>query len=152
MSITLSSPAKKGSAVLIQCQCATIDSKLTPDIKLLDANNRELASHRAAPLSDGLVDVNLPLDGDYKVRLVQSAHQLGGPELFYRLSITTGPWIDSVFPPMVQPGQATEVTVYGRNLPGGELNPKAVAGGRPLERLTVTIEAPRHGYAATIGV
>ncbi len=134
---------KKGQRVLIQCQCATIDSKLTPDIKVLAGDNREIAGHRAAPLTDGLVDVTLPSDGDYKVRLVQSAHQLGGPELFYRLSITTGPWIDAVYPPMVQPGQSAEVTVYGRNLPGGQLDPNVVVGGKPLEKLTVTVQAPK---------
>ena len=44
----------------------------------------------------------------------------GGPDYFYRLSISTAPWIDAVFPPVVEAGKATQVTIYGRNLPGGQ--------------------------------
>ena len=67
----------------------------------------------------------LPTDGDYYVRLYQFTHLSGGPDHFYRLSMTTAPWIDAVIPPMVPAGQATQVTVYGRNLPGGKLDPAA---------------------------
>src|SRR5207253_254575 len=66
----------------------------------------------------------------------------GGPNNFYRLTITTNPWIDAVFPPMVEPGKPATVTVYGRNLPGGEKEPGASIDGRPLEKLAVTINAP----------
>jgi hypothetical protein len=138
---------KKGQRVLVQCHCATIDSKLTPEIKVLNADNRELAYHRAAPLEDGLVDITLPEDGDYKVRLVQFAHQLGGPELFYRLSVSTLPHIDAVFPATVEPGKATQVTVYGRNLPGGQLDATALVHGRALEKITVTIQPPKEPAA-----
>ena len=43
---------------------------------------------------------------------------------------------------MVEPGKATQVTLYGRNLPGGKLDPAAVIDGRVLEKLTVTVTAP----------
>jgi hypothetical protein len=138
---------KKGQRVLIHCMAASIDSKLTPEIKVLDEENREITSGRAAPLHDGLVDVTLPEDGDYKVRLVQFAHQLGGPDLFYRLTITTGPWIDAVFPPMIEPGKEAEVTVYGRNLPGGKLDPSVIVGGRALETVKVKIGPTKGGKA-----
>jgi hypothetical protein len=139
---------KKGQRVLIICQGFSIDSKLTPEIKLLDPAEREIGYSHAAPLADGLLDVTLSQDGDYKVRLVQFAHQLGGPDVFYRLSITTAPWIDAVFPPMVEPGKESEVTVYGRNLPGGKLDPAVVVHGRPLEKLKVRITPPKDAKAA----
>jgi hypothetical protein len=139
---------KKDQRILIHCMAASIDSKLTPEIKVLDQDNREIAAGRAAPLMDGLVDLTLPEDGDYKVRLVQFAHQIGGPELFYRLSITTAPWIDAVYPPMIEPGKEAEVTVYGRNLPGGAIDPAAIVGGRPLETVKVKIKAPKGSAAA----
>jgi hypothetical protein len=138
---------KKGQRVIIHCQAASIDSKLTPEIKVLNQFNRELVSHRAAPLHDGFIDLTLPEDGDYKVRLVEFAHQLGGPDLFYRLSLSTLPWIDVVYPPMVEPGKSSEVTVYGRNLPGGQLDPSVIVGGRVLEKLTVTIVPPKDPQA-----
>jgi hypothetical protein len=138
---------KKGQRVLIHCMAASIDSKLTPEIKVVDKDNREIAAGRAAPLNDSMVDLTLPEDGDFKVRLVQFAHQLGGPDLFYRLTITTGPWIDAVFPPMVEPGKETEVTVYGRNLPGGKSDPAVVVGDRTLESVKVKITPPKGSKA-----
>jgi hypothetical protein len=58
------------------------------------------------------------------------------------LTISTGPWIDAVFPPVVEPGKTTLVTLYGRNLPGGQLDPSAVENGSILERLQVAVSPP----------
>src|SRR5262249_15919512 len=55
----------------------------------------------------------------------------------------TGPWIDAIFPPVVQPGKTSKVTLYGRNLPGGKLDPTIVLDGRVMEALTVQVTAPK---------
>ena len=47
----------------------------------------------------------LPDDGDYYVRLFQFTHTQGTAEHFYRLSITTAPWIDAIYPCVVRAGQ-----------------------------------------------
>ena len=47
-----------------------------------------------------------------------------------------------MFPPVVEPGKPAQVTLYGRNLPGGTPEPGASVDGRPLEKLTVTVNAP----------
>src|SRR5262249_19320190 len=73
----------------------------------------------------------------------------GTPEYFYRLSISTAPWIDAVHPCVVQHGKPTNVTVWGRNLPGGQPDPTAVIDGRVLEKLTVTVNAPSDPAALT---
>jgi hypothetical protein len=140
-------PAKKGQRVLIHCAGASIDSRLNPQMQLLDSSNAELAAHRPAPGGDALIDCTIPEDGDYLVRLCQFTYTVGGPDYFYRLSVSTRPWIDAVFPPMVEPGQTTKVTLYGRNLPGGKVDPTAVIDGRPLETLTVEVTAPRDPVA-----
>jgi hypothetical protein len=134
--------ASKGQRVLVECRCASIDSRLTPDLKILDRQGREIAARHAAPLRDALLDFTAAEDGDYTVRLSQFAYQMGGQDAFYRLSVTTGPWIDAVFPPMIEPGKPAQVTVYGRNLPGGQLDEKTLLGGRTLEKLIVTVTAP----------
>lgn len=133
---------KKGQRILIQCVAASIDSRMSPEIRLLDPTGRQLGYERALPGHDGLLDVTLPGDGDYIIRLNQFTYTAGGAEHFYRLSLSTGPWIDSVFPPMIEPGKAAQVTLYGRNLPGGKPDPAAVVDGHPLEKLTVSITAP----------
>jgi hypothetical protein len=66
----------------------------------------------------------------------------GTPAHFYRLSLTTGPHVDFVFPPSAAPGTKSKFTVYGRNLPGGTPAGFAAGDGKPLEKLETEIEAP----------
>ena len=106
-----------------------------------------LAANRNYHDSDALLDVTLPADGDYFVRVYSFAYLQGTVEYFYRLTISTAPWIDAVFPPVVEPGKATQVTVYGRNLPGGKLDPRRVVDGRVLETVTVTVTPPADAAA-----
>src|SRR5204862_7717239 len=81
-------------------------------------------------------------DGDYYVRLYEFTHTQGTPDHVYRLTITTAPWIDAIHPAVVEPGKSTSVTVYGRNLPGGQLDPTSVVDGRVLEKITVQVTPP----------
>ncbi len=133
---------KKGQRVVVSCLASSIDSKASPMIEVFDVSGRKLAAGRNYRDNDALVDVILPADGDYFVRLFQFTYTVGGPDYFYRLSINAAPYIDAVFPPVVEPGKATPVTIYGRNLPGGAPADGYTADGRPLEKLTVTVTPP----------
>jgi hypothetical protein len=134
---------KKGQGVLVHCLCGSIDSRLNPELKLLEAGGREIAKQRPLPGEDGILHVSLPSDGDYYVRLCQFTYQGGNAEYFYRLNLSTGPYVELVYPPMVEPGKPAQVTVYGHNLPGGKLDPTAVVDGRTLEKITVTVDPPK---------
>ena len=94
-----------------------------------------------------MLDRTLTEDGDYLVRVYSFTYTQGGPEHFYRLSISTAPWIDAVFPPLVVSGRDNTLTVYGRNLPGGKLDPTAVVNGSVLETLTVHVKAAADSLA-----
>ena len=107
---------KKGQRVVVICLAASIDSKLQPQIQLFDRTGKMLGSNRDYNGTDALLDATLSADGEYYVRVVAFTYTQGGPEYFYRLSISTAPWIDAVFPSIVEPGKETKVTVYGRNL------------------------------------
>jgi hypothetical protein len=133
---------KKGQRVLCSCLASSIDSRLNPAVEVYTSSGRLLAQNRHYRHSDALADCTLPEDGDYYVRLFEFTHSAGSPEYYYRLSITTAPWIDAVMPPVVQPGKAAQLTVYGRNLPGGKPDPAAVEDGRILEKVTVTVNVP----------
>lgn len=135
---------KKGQRVIVSCLASSLDSKLSPLVEVYEGT-RKLAANRNYRDNDALTDVVLPGDGEFLVRVCQFTYTAGGPDHFYRLSVGTAPWIDAVFPPVVEPGKATQVTVYGRNLPNGTPADGFAADGRPLEKATVTITAPADG-------
>lgn len=134
--------AKKGQRILITCLCVSLDSRLHPEMRLLDATGKQIAFHRPQPGNDGVLDFTAPADGDYTLRLNQFTYTQGGADYFYRLSFSSAPWIESVFPPMIEAGKTAQITIHGRNLPGGQPDPVAVLDGKPLEKLTVSVTAP----------
>jgi hypothetical protein len=133
---------KAGQRVVISCLASSIDSKLLAALELYDSAGQRLAFNRHYHDNDALVDCTLPGNGDYYVRVHEFTHTQGGPDHFYRLTISTAPWIDAIYPPMVEPGKPAKVTVYGRNLPGGLLDPTAVDNDVVLEKLTVEVIPP----------
>jgi hypothetical protein len=133
---------KKGQRVVFSCLSASIDSRFHPGLAVYDSKGKQLASGRDYNDTDAVTDCTLPDDGDYYVRLFHFTHTQGTAEHFYRLTISTAPWIDAIFPCVVEPGKTTNVTVYGRNLPGGKLDPSAVAGDCVLEKITAAIVVP----------
>jgi hypothetical protein len=133
---------KKGQRVVFSCLASSIDSRLNPEIQIYDSKGKQLSAGRDYNHTDALTDLVLPDDGDYFVRLFEFTHTQGTPEHFYRLSITTAPWIDAVYPPMVEPGKTATLTIWGRNLPGGKPDPTAVMEDHELEKITVAVTAP----------
>jgi hypothetical protein len=133
---------KKGQRVVVSCLSSSIDSRLPAALELYDTKDRLLAANRSYHGSDALLDCTLPQDGDYILRVFCFTYTQGGPEHFYRLTVSTAPWIDAVYPPMAEPGKRATLTLYGRNLLGGKLDPSAVVDGRVLEKLTVTLDVP----------
>lgn len=135
-------PGRKGQRVVISCLTSSIDSKLQAQVEIFDTAGKRLATNHSYHDNDALCDCALPDDGDYLVRVCSFTYLQGGLEYFYRLTISTAPWIDAVYPPIVEPGKEATLTVYGRNLPEGEADPTAIVDGRPLEKVTVTVKAP----------
>jgi hypothetical protein len=145
---------KRGQRVVVSCLATSIDSRLQPAVEVYDAHDKQLASNRNYKGYDALADCTLAEDGDYYVRVLQFAHTFRsglpvpggtmtpGSDYFYRLTISTTPWIDAVHPCVVEPGKTTTVTVYGRNLPGGKADPTAKADDSVLEKVEVKVTAP----------
>jgi hypothetical protein len=139
--------AKKGHRLLFECQAPELDSRLSPVLTVLDATGRELETSRRG----GVLDFTPPADGNFLIKLHDLAFG-GSGEYFYRLTLTSGPYIDFVLPPCAKPGAKEKFTVYGRNLPGGA--PANLAGhdGKPLEKLAVEIDVPAEGDAHVDGL
>jgi hypothetical protein len=147
-------PGTKGQRVVLSCLSLSIDSRLQPYLELYDAKGNRLGANfryqgnRHYLNSDSLLDATLPEDGDYYVRVASFTYTVGDPQHFYRLTISTAPWIDAVHPAVVEPGKPAKLTLYGRNLAGGTPDPTAVIDGRVLEKVTVTVDVPKDPAAA----
>jgi hypothetical protein len=134
--------ASKGQRVLLHVAATTIDSRARPAIEVYTPEGKRLTFDRCYRQSDALADLLWPHDGPCLIRLFQFPYNTGNHEHYYRLTVTTGPWIDAAYPPMVEPGKTATVTLYGRNLPGGTPDPTAVDEGRVLEKIDVSVTAP----------
>lgn len=139
--------AKKGQRLLIDCDAGEIDSRLNPVLTISEPGGRELATNRRG----GLLDFAAPADGTYLLKLNELTFA-GGADYFYRLTLTTGPRIDYVFPPSGKAGTKAKFTLFGRNLPGGSSANLAAADGRPLDKLDVEIDLPSKGEARADGL
>jgi hypothetical protein len=134
-------PVAKGQRIVLSCLTSSIDSRLPAYLELY-ANGKYIGSNKNYANNDALLDYTATVDGEAYVRVASFSYTQGGPDYFYRLSVTTNPWIDAVIPASVEPGKDAKVTVYGRNLPGGAIDPKAIIDGRPIEKMTTTVKAP----------
>jgi hypothetical protein len=132
---------KKGQRVILSCASTSIDSRLPTFLQLYSSDGAYLGGNRNYSHNDALVDAILPADGEYFARVASFSYTQGGVDYFYRLTVTTAPWIDAVFPPVIEPGKSAKVTVYGRNLPGGKPDPTAVVNDRILEKAEITVKA-----------
>lgn len=134
--------AKKGQKVVVRCAASNIDSKMNPLLEVYTKGGRELGNNRNYFDRNANVRFTAPADDEYYVRVCSFAYLEGGNDAFYRLSISETPWIDAVYPPVVQAGKSTQVTLYGTNLPGGQVDPGSSIQGQPVEKLAVTINPP----------
>lgn len=135
--------ATAAGRLVVDCFCRRIDSQTDAVVAVYDASGRILASSRDAQQRDPLVDVQVAAGGEYYVKVYDAAYR-GGDGFFYQLDIGGQPHIDYVFPPAAAAGGNRPVTVFGRNLPGGQ--PAGVSiDGRPLQKRTVNVPVPAAG-------
>lgn len=133
---------KQGQRVIVDCHAARLDSRMDPTLSVYDPTGRELGRIRDTNREDPLFDFTAATDGFYTVKVYDFLYG-GGETHFYRLAIGTAPYIDFVLPPAAVAGGPAKVMVYGRNLPGGQTVEGLSIDGRPIERMELTIEAPK---------
>lgn len=127
---------KKGQRVIVDCASRELDSRAADALLLLSPDGRELERGRQG----GLLDHTAAADGALILKVHDFVYR-GGDQYFYRLTVTTGPHVDFVFPPAAEQGKTAKVTVFGRNLPGGTPS-KFTVDGKVLDQLTVDLAAP----------
>lgn len=90
----------------------------------------------------------VPVDGVYSIRTWafpaapdSSIRLFGSPACVYRLTVTTGPFVDHCQPAAIQSGQTQRVRLHGWNLPTPELDVSA-----PVSALEQRFEWPLSGW------
>jgi hypothetical protein len=132
-------PAKKGERLTIEVQAFRLDSTLRASLVLATAEGKELA--RSKPYydrTDPLLDVVIPADGDYVLSIADTTYAGGLP---YRLIVSSHPLLENAFPCVATPGETAELTITGRNLPGGRPPDGPEVNGLPLEHVVLPVTA-----------
>lgn len=133
----------RSQRVVVACLASSIDSRLPAAVELYDSAGKLLATNHGYDGTDAVADAILTADDEYLVRVSSYGYIAGSPEHFYRVSISTAPWIDMIVPSVVEPGKESKVSVFGRNLPGAGAPNQGVG----LERLEVTVVPPAEPMA-----
>ena len=124
--------ASAGQRVLIEVRAERIDSRLDSQLILYDSEGREIQRNRDSFGRDAFLDLQPDSDGEFFVSLSDILFR-GGGEHFYRLSISTRPHLDFVWPPAGQPGATETFTIFGRNLRQlDSIAEKDVVDGSPM--------------------
>ena len=133
-------PAKAGQRFLIEIATGRLDSRMEAAAELYQGTRRLL---RRTPVGDGdvVIDVTPAADGEYLLRVSDRVFA-GGAEYPYELTVHTGPRVEFTIPASGLPGTAGEVTLYGRNLPGGQPSPFKGADGVVLQMLKAPLAVP----------
>ena len=87
----------------------------------------ELAESRDVFGVDPFLDVTLPADGRYVIKL-HDATYAGSPDHVYRLTVHDGPHLDAILPQAAAPGTSATFTLIGRGLGAGATTDR---GSRP---------------------
>jgi hypothetical protein len=143
--------ARQGQRVVIECWAERIDSRLRAILEVFDDHGRRLAVNRGYYGVDPLIDLHVPVDGAYIVK-VHDLISTGGTEHYYRLDIDTGPRVAFTVPNVIPRGRPSRITVFGWNLTTdmpsvaasaatGVADPKSARISGDLDRVDVEIPA-----------
>lgn len=103
----------QGMRVTIDCSAGRLDSMLDGTLKVVDEQGKQLAASSDYFGRDPMIDFIAPASGDYWILLHDLSYRGGMP---YRLMVTTRPYVENVFPRVVQEGKDFKFKVLGRNL------------------------------------
>lgn len=131
---------RKGRRVFLELWAARLDSRLEAQIRVFGPDNREVAQLQNQGGPDLFLDLVLPADGAYTVKL-HDVSFVGSPDHVYRLSMHDRPHLDAVLPTVAPAADASSITLFGRNL-GGTPCPELRLDGQVLERKFVNLFAP----------
>jgi hypothetical protein len=142
--------AAGGKRIIVECLASRIDSKLLPVLVAYNPGGIEIGRSRIDKRRDALLDLTAS-EGGFLTIEVRDLRYKGSGEFFYRLSISAGPHVDTIFPPVALPGSEQEFLILGRNLPGGQPAPEYSFNGMVPEKIVRKIRVPEFsGHGGSI--
>lgn len=127
-----------GQRMVVDLQCARLDTEFDPVLFLYSAEGQQLASNSDYLGRDPLLDFTAPAAGEYVIEVRDLRYANGA---VYRLLIHDRPQVENVFPRAVQAGKTEQLTAFGRNLPGGQASTWKIGDAAPLQQAAVTFSA-----------
>lgn len=108
--------ARRGQSITCAVQAQALGSPLETRLQIADAQGTVLHEAIAPPGSDPQIRFAAPDDGTYQVRLQDV--QFGGLQNYvYRLTITAGPWVESIYPLGARRGSTVRLQAVGQGMP-----------------------------------
>jgi hypothetical protein len=89
--------ARKGQSITAEVFAARLGSPLDSRIEVLDPRGRRIAENDDTFGADSFLRFTAPVDGKYTVR-IHDVNFRGGQAFVYRLTLTSGPWVDRAYP------------------------------------------------------
>jgi len=137
--------AKKGDALLLEVQSASLGFPLDARLKVEDAKGNELAKKDDRVNADPALDWTAPADGAYFVVVGNVLHR-GGPDHLYHLSIRRAvPGLKAVVASnafTIEPGKTNEIKVTVTRLHGFQSKLTVSAKGLPEGLTLEPVEVP----------
>src|SRR5262249_35669195 len=96
--------------------------------EVIDPKGRVIAENDDAGGPDSFLRFTAAADGKYQVR-IRDANALGGPAYVYRLTLTSDPYVDRIYPLGGRRGGKTRFALHGQGLPKGPVEADLPADG-----------------------
>lgn len=112
--------AKAGQVITCEVNAARIGSGLDSRLEVLDPSGRTIAENSDTFGLDSFVRFKAPNDGKYTVRIHDIRFE-GLQHFVYRLTISSSPWLDRVYPLGGKRGSTVPLQLFGANLPNDRL-------------------------------
>lgn len=111
-------PLAAGQRMRIDVWARRLDSRLTPVVTVAAPDGRIAQATRRMHGQDPCVDIVARDTGRHVIR-IHDMYMGGGDEMPYRLVLSSGPVVETVFPPAAAAGGTARLAAIGRGLPGG---------------------------------
>ena len=108
--------AKANEIISCEVNAARLGSGLDSRLEVLNPRGEVIAENSDTFGADSFIRFTAPTDGTYTVRIHDIRFE-GLQHFVYRLTISSGPWLDRVYPLGGQHGKSVELQLTGANLP-----------------------------------